>query len=199
MSRKIYRLLTSSTGDSKNPMVKRGSKTEISKEVSSMSFGKNLSRFRKEKGLTQEDLVKRSGVAISQIRRYEADKSSPTLDVIMRLAKALGVSIDELVFDKATGIAASKIMDRELLEQFELVSALDEDEREAVKKILEGVIVKHQVNKMMRPKSEKSWSQRFREITDRLAKGTKDYSEEEVEHVIDEAVTAVRSKAHAHN
>ncbi|MEW6118370.1 MAG: RstR family transcriptional repressor [Nitrospirota bacterium] len=164
-----------------------------------MAFGKNLSRYRKEKGLTQEDLVKRSGVAISQIRRYEADKSSPTLDVVTRLAKALGVSIDELVFEKATGIAASKIMDRELLEQFEMVSALDEDEREAVKKILEGVIVKHQVNKMMRPKSEKSWSQRFREITDRLAKGTKEYSEEEVDKVIDEAVAAVRSKAHAHN
>jgi transcriptional regulator with XRE-family HTH domain len=178
---------------------KCGSKTSISKEVSSMAFGKNLSRYRKEKGLTQEDLVKRSGVAISQIRRYEADKSSPTLDVVTRLAKALGVSIDEMVFDKATGIAASKIMDRELLEQFEMVSALDEDEREAVKKILEGVIVKHQVNKMMRPRSEKSWSQRFREITDRLARGTKDYPEEEVEHVIDEAVAAVRSKAHAHN
>ena len=199
MSSKIYRLLTSLIGDSKNPVVKSNNKTDVSKEVSSMSFGKNLSRFRKEKGLTQEDLVKRSGVAISQIRRYEADNSSPTLDVVTRLAKALGVSIDEMVFDKATGIAASKIMDRELLEQFEMVSALDEDEREAVKKILEGVIVKHQVNKMMRPKSEKSWSQRFREITDRLAKGAKDYSQEEIDKVIDEAVTAVRSKAHAHN
>jgi hypothetical protein len=52
---------------------------------------------------------------------------------------------------------------------------------------------------MMRPRSEKSWSQRFREITDRLARGTKDYPDEEVEHVIDEAVAAVRSKAHAHN
>jgi hypothetical protein len=68
-----------------------------------------------------------------------------------------------------------------------------------VKKILEGVIVKHQVNKMIRPKSEKSWSQRFREITARLAQGTKGYSEEEVDHVIDEAVATVRSKAHARN
>ncbi len=184
---------------SENPVVKSDSKTDISKEVSFMSFGKNLSRFRKDKSLTQKDLVKRSGVAISQIRRYEADKSSPTLDVIIRLAKALGVSIDELVFDKEKGIAASRLMDRELLEQFEMVSTLDEDEREAVKKILEGVIVKHQVNKMIRPKAEKSWSQRFREITDRLAKGAKDYSQEEIDKVIDEAVTAVRSKAHAHN
>jgi len=164
-----------------------------------MVFGKNLSRFRKEKGLTQEDLVKSSGVAISQIRRYEADKSSPTLEVITRLAKALGVSIDELVFDKAAGIASSKIMDRELLEQFEMISALDENERDAVKRILEGVIVKHQVNKMFKPKTEKSWSQRFREITNRLAKGAEGHSQDEADNVIDEAVAAVRSKAHAHN
>jgi len=162
-----------------------------------MSFGRNLSRFRKEKGLTQEDLVRKSGVAISQIRRYEADKSSPTLEVIARLAKALGVSIDEMVFDKATGIAASKVMDRELLEQFEMISALDEEERQAVKRILEGIIVKHQVEKMMRPKAEKSWSQRFREITDRLAKGAKDYSQEEIDKVIDEAVASVRAKGRA--
>jgi len=162
-----------------------------------MSFGRNLSRFRKEKGLTQEDLVKQSGVAISQIRRYEADKSSPTLEVVTRLAKALGVSIDELALDKMTGIASMKLMDRELLEQFEMVSVLDEEEREAVKKILEGVIVKHQVERMMRPNAEKSWSQRFREITDRLAKGAEDYSQEEIDQVIDEAVRAVRTKGRA--
>ena len=164
-----------------------------------MSFGKNLSRFRKEKGLTQEGLVKKSGVAISQIRRYEADKSSPTLGVITRLGQALGVSIDEMVFDHSAGIAAGKLLDRELLEQFEMISALEEDERQAVKKILEGVIVKNQVNKMLKPKTEKSWSQRFREITDRLAQGAKDHSQEEVDQVIDEAVAAVRSKTHAHN
>jgi len=169
----------------------------ISKEVSTMSFGRNLANFRKEKGLTQEDLVKRSGVAISQIRRYEADKSSPTLYVVTRLARALGVSLDELAFDKVTGVAVSKLMDREILEQFEMVSALDEEERQAVKKILEGVIVKHQVEKMMKPKTEKSWSQRFREITDRLAKGVKDASQEEIDQVIDEAVASVRTKRHA--
>jgi transcriptional regulator with XRE-family HTH domain len=163
-----------------------------------MSFGRNLSKYRKAKGLTQEDLVKKSGVAISQIRRYEADKSSPTLDVLRRLAKALGVSIDELAFDKASGVAASRLMDSEILEQFEMVSSLTEDERRVVKKILEAVIVKHQIDKLLRPNSEKSWSQRFREITDRLAKGAKDYSQKEIDKIIDEAVAAVRAKEHAH-
>lgn len=163
-----------------------------------MSFGKNLVRIRKDKGLTQEDLVKKSGVAISQVRRYEAGKASPTLDVIMRLVKALGVSIDELAFDKITGVAAGKIVDRELLEQFEMISDMEEEEKSTVKKILESVIVKHQVEKVMKPKVEKSWSQRFREITDRLAEGAKDYSPDEVDKVIDEAVEAVRASKHAH-
>jgi transcriptional regulator with XRE-family HTH domain len=162
-----------------------------------MSLGQNLAKFRKEKGLTQEDLVRLSGVAISQIRRYEKDRSSPSLDVITKLAKSLGVSIDEMVFDKATGVAASRIVDRELLEQFETVSSMDEDEKYVVKKMLEGVIVKHQVEKMMRPKVDKAWSERFREITDKLAHGAKGYSQEEIESVIDEAVEAVRGKRHA--
>jgi len=164
-----------------------------------MSFGASLVRLRKEKGLTQEDLVRMSGVGISQIRRYETDKSAPSLDIIVKLVKALGVSIDEMVFDKATEVAVTKIVDHELLEQFETISHMGEEEKFVVKKMLEGVIVKHQVEKVMRPKNEKSWSERFREITDKLAKGAKDHSQNEIDSVIDEAVAAVRNKKYAHS
>lgn len=164
-----------------------------------MAFGKNLAKFRKEKGLTQEDLVRKSGVAISQIRRYETNKSAPSLDAITKLVTALGVSIDEMVFDKVTGIAGNKIIDRELLEQFEAISIMGEDEKYVVKKILEGVIVKHQVERVMKPKAQKSWSERFREITDKLAEGAKDYSPDDIDNVIDEAVEAVRAKRYAHS
>ena len=160
-----------------------------------MSFGKNLAKFRKQRGLTQEQLVKLSGVGISQIRRYEADKSSPSIDAIIRLVKAIGVSIDEMVFDKTTAIASNKIIDRELLEQFEMISSMDEEERNLVKKILEGVIVKNQVEKLLKPKPGKPWSQRFREITDRLAQGAKDYPQDDIDKVIDEAVASVRKKS----
>jgi transcriptional regulator with XRE-family HTH domain len=162
-----------------------------------MSFGKNLARFRKQSGLTQEELVKLSGVGISQIRRYEADKSTPSLDATIKLVKAIGVSIDEMVFDKTTAIASNKIIDRELLEQFEMISYMDEEERNLVKKILEGVIVRNQVEKLLKPKPEKPWSQRFREITDRLAQGAKDYSQDDIDKVIDEAVGAVRRNNYA--
>ena len=164
-----------------------------------MSFGKNLAKLRKEKGLTQEELVKISGVAISQIRRYETDKSTPSLDAIIKIVKALGVSIDEIVFNKITAVAENKIIDRELLQQFESISSMGEDEKYVVKKILEGVIVKHQVESVMKPRTEKSWSERFREITDRLAKGAESYPQDDIDSVIDEAVEAVRTKRYAHS
>lgn len=163
-----------------------------------MSFGKNLAKFRKEKGLTQEGLVKMSGVAISQIRRYETNKSTPSLDAIIRLVKALGVSIDEMVFSKSTEVAGKKIIDRELLEQFETISGMDEDEKYVVKKILEGVIVKNQLEKMMKPKADKSWSERFREVTNKLAEGVQNRSQDDIDAVIDDAVNTVRKKSYAH-
>ncbi len=164
-----------------------------------MSFGKNLAKLRKEKGLTQEELVKISGVAISQIRRYETDKSTPSLDAIKKLVSALGVSIDEMVFNKTTGVAQNKIIDRELLEQFESISRMSEDEKYVVKKMLEGIIVKHQVERVLKPQVQKSWSERFRDITDKLAQGARNYSSEDIDNVIDQAVEAVRTKKYAHS
>jgi transcriptional regulator with XRE-family HTH domain len=43
---------------------------------------------------------RRIGLHISQIRRYEAGDSEPTLDVIRKLAIALSVSADVLVFEE---------------------------------------------------------------------------------------------------
>jgi Glu-tRNA(Gln) amidotransferase subunit E-like FAD-binding protein len=74
---------------------------------------------------------------------------------------------------------------------------MDEEERNLVKKILEGVIVKNQVEKLLKPKPEKPWSQRFREITDRLAQGAKDYPQDDIDKIIDEAVASVSKKSYA--
>ncbi len=115
-----------------------------------MAFGKSLARFRKERGWTQEDLVRRCKIGIAQIRRYEAGKSQPTLDAIARLAKALGVSADDLVFDNVSeSVAGQHILDRDLLAQFATISRIDVAEKDAVKRILACVIVKNQVESAM--------------------------------------------------
>lgn len=65
-----------------------------------MDFAHSLARFRKERGFTQMELAKRTKTGIAQLRRYEAGTSSPTLEVIAKLARTLGVSADDLVFEE---------------------------------------------------------------------------------------------------
>ncbi len=49
-----------------------------------------------EPGMSQADLATRVGVDRRQIRRYESGETQPTLSVAKTIARALGISIDEL-------------------------------------------------------------------------------------------------------
>jgi transcriptional regulator with XRE-family HTH domain len=51
---------------------------------------------RAELGLSQADLAVEAGVDKRQIRRYEAGETQPTLSVAAAIARALGLSLDEL-------------------------------------------------------------------------------------------------------
>jgi len=55
---------------------------------------------RSELGMSQADLAAKVGVDRRQIRRYESGETQPTLPVAKTIAKALGISIDELAGDE---------------------------------------------------------------------------------------------------
>ncbi|MCE4554887.1 helix-turn-helix transcriptional regulator [Pelomonas sp. P8] len=51
--------------------------------------------------MTQQALADAAGVHVNQVRRYEAGNAQPTLEALVGLARALHVSLDQLVFDEA--------------------------------------------------------------------------------------------------
>lgn len=55
---------------------------------------------RKEKGISQEELAKRCGVSRQTINAIENDKYDPTLSLAFRLARELGLTVDELFTPK---------------------------------------------------------------------------------------------------
>lgn len=61
------------------------------------SFGIVLRTFRQQKGLTQEQLSERVEVVRSFVCMLENGKRQPSLDMIYRLADALGIRPGELV------------------------------------------------------------------------------------------------------
>lgn len=65
-------------------------------------FGERLRQVRKRRGLTQEDLASRAGLAGPYISDMERGLKVPSLTTILHLAMALECKVTELVgvFDK---------------------------------------------------------------------------------------------------
>jgi transcriptional regulator with XRE-family HTH domain len=61
-----------------------------------MEMNEVIRQRRSELGMSQADLATRVGVDRRQIRRYESGETQPTLSVAKTIARALGISIDEL-------------------------------------------------------------------------------------------------------
>ncbi len=109
-----------------------------------MPFAQRLTNLRKQRGLTQEGLANLIGLTKTQIYRYERSKAQPTLGVIRRLAIALSVSSDELVFE-----ADERQPDDNLVLLLEGVNQLDPEEKHVVREMIEGMIIKHQTKLMV--------------------------------------------------
>jgi len=66
--------------------------------MSPKRLGKVLKQRREEKGMTQAVLAEKVGVGQTYIAKLESgDKKNPTLDLLKKLAKALGVPVTELL------------------------------------------------------------------------------------------------------
>jgi len=64
-----------------------------------MSFAQRLHALRKERGLTQRALAEASETHLTQIQRYESGETQPTLTALRKIAVALNVTTDTLVFE----------------------------------------------------------------------------------------------------
>ena len=62
------------------------------------NLAKNLRKMRETKGLSQERLARLAEVANNTIVKIEAGKNkNPTLDTLKKIARALEVSVDDLI------------------------------------------------------------------------------------------------------
>ncbi|MCD4749913.1 MAG: helix-turn-helix transcriptional regulator [Thermoanaerobaculales bacterium] len=111
--------------------------------VLDMAFSQRLVSFRKEKGLTQQALADRVGIHVIQIHRYESGTSQPSLEVIKKLAVALSITTDALLFDQE-----ERGPSEDLKLQFEAVAKFDPEARQVAKTVLDGLILQHQARRL---------------------------------------------------
>jgi transcriptional regulator with XRE-family HTH domain len=111
-----------------------------------MGFAQRLAAIRKQRGMTQQALADKAELHIVQICRYETGKTEPTLEALRKLALALNIRADALVFDDH-----DRDPDDDLRLQFEAICQFAPDEKAVARSVLESLILKHDAHRFARP------------------------------------------------
>ncbi len=76
-----------------------------------MNIGSVIKKYRKEIGLTQEEMANRLGVTTPAVNKWENGNSNPDIELLAPIARLLNISLDTLLsfHDKLTGAEIEEI------------------------------------------------------------------------------------------
>ena len=89
------------------PKSKAAPSIESSPEAINENLGKRVKKLRGDRGWSLEELATASGVSRSMLSEIEREKANPTLTVTFRIARAFGLTLQELI--ESAEASASKI------------------------------------------------------------------------------------------
>ncbi len=112
-----------------------------------MSLGQEIKKQRKLRGWPQSELSEQSGIDVRNLSRYETDTVQPRKKTLIKLAEVFSVPVEELL-DLSAVSQQIDIPDPELYEQFQQVAELNEEDRSALKRIIQAVLVKNQIHSL---------------------------------------------------
>jgi transcriptional regulator with XRE-family HTH domain len=99
-----------------------------------MTIGEHISLLRKRKKISQAELGKMIGTSGDIIGRYERDIITPSIDVIIKIADSLEVSIDFLVGK------TNFELDNQTLKRIEEISSLPSERKNYILSLIDMAI-----------------------------------------------------------
>ena len=99
-----------------------------------MTLGQQITALRKKKGISQADLGKLVETSGDIIGRYERDEVKPSIEVVIRMADTLEVSLDFLV------CKTDMELDSSTLNRIREVSKLPEPDKKQVYLVVDALI-----------------------------------------------------------
>lgn len=114
-----------------------------------MSLGEKIAQLRRHKGWTQDEFAHKVGVHGRHISRWERNINRPSGKVLGKIAEVFKTTVDDLTQDHSTPELQALLPDSDLFTQFQKIAKLDEEEKKAVKMILQAVITKHEMKNLV--------------------------------------------------
>lgn len=114
----------------------------LDRRLNFMSIAERLVTLRKKKGLTQQALADALGLHITQVKRYEAGTSQPSVEALKKIVQTLRVTTDSIIFEPE-----ELEPDEDLRLQFQAIASMPPEEQRVVKQLLEGMIIKYEAER----------------------------------------------------
>ena len=84
------------------------------------TIGNRITKYRKEKALTQEALAEKLGVSSQAVSKWENDASCPDISLLPQLCRELGITTDELLTGNSASVRMLHESERKPLEEMVL-------------------------------------------------------------------------------
>ncbi len=107
------------------------------------TFSRNMIRLRKERKITQTELAELTGLSKRMIAYYETEAVKPPIDKVDIIAKALNVSINDLlgIQEEPSEIQKDLInIDSRTLKKFKIILSLPKHQRHIIYSMAESFL-----------------------------------------------------------
>ena len=112
-----------------------------------MKFNEKIKALRKNMNFSQQDLAAKLHIHVTHLSKMENGHLTPSIDIVQRMMKVFAVSADQLLNDNQNSVV--EIQNHELNEQLALISQLDEDEKNALVKIINSMLTKKRMKDLL--------------------------------------------------
>jgi len=108
------------------------------------AIGKNIKTIRGQKGLMQKEVAFAAGLQASNYSKIESGQRDISVEALDKIATFFGITVDEVIhFEDTKTPAPVKVEDKTANEKVQLISQLDEEDKHAVYRIIDGMLTKN--------------------------------------------------------
>ncbi len=112
-----------------------------------MKFNEKIKALRKAANMSQQELAEKLHIHVTHLSKMENGHLMPSIDIVQRLMKVFTISADQLLNEDEKTVV--DIKNSELNEQIALISQLDEEERNALIKIINSMLTKKRMKDLL--------------------------------------------------
>jgi transcriptional regulator with XRE-family HTH domain len=118
------------------------------------TFGLRLKELRKQKGWTQKELANQLDIRFSHLNKYESGMHIPPIEKLIHLSAIFNLTLDYLVLGHRDD--SVPLHNTQLIERLKATETFDNNDQDAVLRLIDAMIVKQRVENAVQPIGRKA-------------------------------------------